>query len=92
METLTISLPATLMAFSEAQGAEGNDNTANDYICALIREAQKRHAKEKVDAVLLEGLQAEASDMTPEDWDELKRQVWERHGQQDSPAPAGRFS
>ena len=75
METLTISLPPPMKAFIDSQVAEGHYTTANEYIHALIREAQKRKATEQVEALLLEGLQSEASPMTRDDWDELKRRV-----------------
>ena len=42
-------------------------------------------AKEKVETLLLEGLQSEASEMTREDWDELKRRVRERQGKRNPP-------
>jgi len=85
MTTLNISLPDAMREFIESRVTEGGFSTASEYIRELIREDQKRKAKEKVDALLLEGLRSEASDMTREDWEELKRRVWERHGKRDGP-------
>jgi antitoxin ParD1/3/4 len=81
MSTLNISLPEPLREFVDSQVAEGGYRTASDYIRELVQEAQKRKAREKVEALLLEGLQSEASAMTKEDWEELKLRVGERHGQ-----------
>lgn len=36
-------------------------------------------ARARVEALLLEGLNSPASEMTRADWDELHRRVWERH-------------
>jgi antitoxin ParD1/3/4 len=79
MTTLNISLPEAMRDFIDSQVAEGGYSTASEYIRALVREAQQRKANEKVEALLLEGLQSEATEMTRQDWDELKRRVWERH-------------
>jgi antitoxin ParD1/3/4 len=84
MTTLNISLPETMRDFIDSQIAEGGYSTASEYIRELVREAQKRKAKEKVEALLLEGLQSEASEMTPEDWQELKRRVWDRNKKRDA--------
>jgi antitoxin ParD1/3/4 len=83
MTTLNISLPETMREFIDSQIAEGGYGTASEYIRDLIREAQKRKAKEKIEALLLEGLQSESSEMTREDWQELKRRVRERHAKRD---------
>ncbi len=82
METMTISLPPPLKAFIEAQVDEGGYRTPSEFIGELVREAQKRKAREKVEALLGEGLKSEPSEMTKEDWEELKRGVWEGHAKQ----------
>jgi antitoxin ParD1/3/4 len=80
METssLTIVLPEPIKAFVEGQVAEGGYRSADEYIHTLIREAQKRKAKEKLEALLLEGLQSPASEMTPEDWESIRREGRQR--------------
>jgi antitoxin ParD1/3/4 len=79
MTTLNISLPKAMREFIDQQIAQGGYGTASEYIRELLREAQKRKAKEKIEAMLLEGLQSEASEMTRDDWNELKRRARERH-------------
>ena len=86
MTTMNISLPETLKQFVEEQVKSGGFGTASEYVRALIREAQLRAARQELDAKLLDGLDSgPASPMTREDWDELKRRVWERHENQKSP-------
>ena len=37
------------------------------------------NARQKLKSLLLEGLESEATEMTDNDWDELRRQYDERH-------------
>ena len=79
MSTLNISLPDSMCSFIDEQIARGGYSTASEYVRRLIREDQKQKAQEQLEALLLEGLQSEASEMTPEDWAEIRQQVRERH-------------
>jgi len=82
METMNISLPDPLKAFVEAQINEGGYSSASEYVCALIRADQQRQAEERLEALLLEGLNSgEPSAMTAADWQEIRREVEERLGQ-----------
>jgi antitoxin ParD1/3/4 len=84
--TMIISLPETLKQFVEEQVKSGGYGTASEYVRTLIREAQLRAARQELDTKLLEGLDSgPAARMTREDWDELKRRVWERDDNQKSP-------
>ena len=82
MTTLHIALSESLREFVAARVAAGGYVSASDYIDRLVREDQRRQERERVEALLMEGLQSEASEMTQADWDELKRRVWERHAKQ----------
>ncbi len=82
MDNLTISLPTPLKEFIDAQVAAGVSPTPSDFIASLVREEQKRKARERIDALLLEGLNSPSSEMTREDWEELERRVWERAAKQ----------
>ena len=82
MGTMNISLPDSLKAFVEAQIIGGGYSSASEYVCALIRADQKRKAEERLEALLLEGLNSgEPSAMTAADWQEIRREVKERLGQ-----------
>ncbi|HZO91652.1 MAG TPA: type II toxin-antitoxin system ParD family antitoxin [Chthonomonadaceae bacterium] len=79
MATMNISLPDTMKAFVEAEVAEGGYNTASEYFRALVREAQERKARVRLEALLLEGLQSgAATPMTEDDWEDIRREVRER--------------
>lgn len=57
MTSLNISLPQELKDYIEQQSHHGY-STPSEYVRELIREDQKRRAKEKLDALLMEGLQS----------------------------------
>ena len=64
MTTMNISVPDEMKAFVEAQMAQEGYASASEYLRALIRDAQKRQAKQELEAKLLEGLQSPVSEMT----------------------------
>ena len=75
MTSMNVSLPEELKEYAEAQTKNGY-STPSEYVRELIRSDQKRHAKEKLDAMLLEGLRS--GDSIPLDekfWDDLKREA-----------------
>jgi antitoxin ParD1/3/4 len=77
MTTMNISLPEEMKHFVEAQMAQEGYASASEYLRALIREAQKRQAKQALEAKLLEGLQGPTIPMTREDWDSMEREALE---------------
>ncbi|MBI3461736.1 MAG: type II toxin-antitoxin system ParD family antitoxin [Planctomycetes bacterium] len=80
MRTLSISISEQMRKFVEAQAEEGGFDTAGDYIRALLRQAQQQKAKVRVEALLLEGLNSgKPSEMTAQDWAEIRREVRARH-------------
>jgi antitoxin ParD1/3/4 len=88
MTTMNISLPEEMKAFIEAQMATEGYASASEYLRTLIREAQKRQAKQALEAKFREALESgPATPMTREDWDELHRRVWERDGQEHAQQP-----
>ena len=82
-DTMNIALPQSLKDYVLEQVAGGGYSTASEYVRELIRADQKRKAREKLEALLLEGLESgEPKEMTAEDWAELRRRVWQRHAEQ----------
>ena len=80
METINVCLPDSLKAFVETQVAEGGYSSASEYIRDLIRADQKRKVEEKLEALLLEGLNSgEPIEVTEAFWNEKRRQLLERH-------------
>ena len=62
MTTMNISVPDEMKAFVEAQMTQEGYASASEYLRALIRDAQKRRAKQELEAKLLEGLQGPVSE------------------------------
>jgi antitoxin ParD1/3/4 len=80
MASLNISLPQNLKDFVEGQVEASGFSTPSEYVRALIRDDQKRRAEEKLEALLLEGLNSgEPIDITPEYWERKRAQLFERH-------------
>ena len=77
MPTMNISLPDEMKAFVEAQMAQEGYASASGYLRALIRDDQKRRARQQLEAKLLEGLQGPSTVMTREDWDSIEREARE---------------
>jgi len=75
MTSMNVSLPEELKEYVEAQTKRGY-STPSEYVRELIREDQKRRAKTKLGALLLEGLNS--GDRVPMDgkfWAELKQEA-----------------
>ena len=79
METVNIFLPKALKQFVDDQVSAGVYSSVSDYFRALVEEDQKRKAQETIEALVLEGLNSQASEMSAADWTELKQRVWHRH-------------
>ena len=80
MTSLNISLPTSLKEFVETQVQESGFSTPSEYIRNLVRDDQKRRAEEKLEALLLEGLNSgEPIEITPEYWEKKRTQLIERH-------------
>ena len=73
MQTMNISLPDQLKDFVEHQVGSGRYSTVSEYVRDLIRDDEKRASQEKLEALLLEGIQSgQPSEMTRQDWDEIR--------------------
>jgi len=59
MTTMNISIPDEMKAFIENQLAQEGFASASEYFRSLVREAQRRKAKQELEAKLLEGLQGD---------------------------------
>lgn len=81
METMNIALPEPMKHFVQERVSEGGYSSASEYIRELIRADQKRKVEERIDALLLEGLDSgEPIPVTKEYWEEKKRKLTERLG------------
>jgi antitoxin ParD1/3/4 len=78
MAVVNISLPDNLKHYIEERLSEGGYSTTSEYFRDLVREDQKRRAQERLEALLLEGLESPLTEWTNEDVDLLKKAVRER--------------
>lgn len=73
MTNMNIAVPEEIRAFIEARTSEEGYASVGEYLLVLIRDAQRKQAKQELEARLLEGLQGPSAVMTPEDWDTIER-------------------
>lgn len=86
METMNIALPESMKHFIQERVSEGGYSSVSEYVRELIRSDQKRTVEERIDALLLEGLDSgKPITVTKEYWDEKKRKLTERLGKAISP-------
>lgn len=77
--SMNVSMPESMRSWIESVVAAESYGTASEYVRFLIREDQKRRAKEDVDARLLDALGGgPETELTPADWDEVRQAVRER--------------
>lgn len=78
MTSMNVSLPQELKDYVEKQTSAGY-STPSEYVRELIREDRKRRAKQRLDSLLLEGLDSgHPLPASPAFWDELKRDALAR--------------
>ena len=76
--SMNVSLPEPLKAYVHERVAEGSYSNPSDFVRALIREDRKRHAEEKLEALLLEGINSgPAEPMTEQDWADIRANLEE---------------
>jgi antitoxin ParD1/3/4 len=75
MTSMNVSLPEELKEYAEEQTKNGY-STPSEYVRELIREDQKRRAKEKLNALLLEGLNSgEPLPVDAKFWSDLRQEA-----------------
>jgi antitoxin ParD1/3/4 len=67
-------VPEPLKQLVDGQIAAGRYSSASEYIRELIREDEKRKAQERLEALLLEGLRGEESELTRDDWTAIRKE------------------
>jgi len=79
MTRLTISLPEEQRAYLKSEVASGQYASESEVLRDMIRDRQRRHAREALTAKLLEGLKGESVDLTPDEmadiWKEARDKV-----------------
>jgi antitoxin ParD1/3/4 len=73
MPTTNISLPESMRQFVEVQVASRGYNSTSEYFRELVRDDQKRLAKEDLEKQLLESMREPGEIMTRESWGGLRK-------------------
>lgn len=77
--TIHISLPESLKEYMDERVTEEHYATLSDYIRALVREDQKRRTEERLEKLLLEGLESgRGATLGSEEWKQFKQKVLAR--------------
>lgn len=85
MATMNISLPEPLRDFVEKCVDEYGYSTASEYFRELVRADQKRRAEERLEQMLLEGLNSgQSKPLTRKDFEAIKARGLERIKQRKS--------
>ena len=77
MTTMNISLPDEMKVFVETEMVHEGYASASEYVRALIRDAQRRKARQELEAKLLEGLEGPEVEMDRADWDSIRQEALE---------------
>ena len=69
---MTISIPDSVKELVDQEVASDAFPSAGDYIQALVEADQKRKAQDHFEALINEGLDSPLSEMTQQDWEDLR--------------------
>jgi antitoxin ParD1/3/4 len=78
MDDIRISLSGSTKAFVDAEVADGSYASVIECVDDILRAGTKAKAQEKLEALLLEGLEGEDIEWTDADWDELRDRIASR--------------
>ncbi|WP_420885105.1 type II toxin-antitoxin system ParD family antitoxin [Aphanizomenon flos-aquae] len=85
MKSMNISLPDTMRDYIEEQVAQGGYSSVSEYFRELVRQDQKQRANERLQTMLLEGLNSgNATEMTAQDWEDIRQAVREKTNKRQS--------
>ncbi len=72
---MNVSLPPSMKEWVDKQVQTGDYGTASEYVRQLLREEQRRQAQQKLEDLLVEGIESgPATPMTRKDWDEVRQE------------------
>jgi antitoxin ParD1/3/4 len=76
---MNVSLPETMRRWVEERVSNEGYGTVSEYFRALVREDQKRKARDELDRKLVEALDSgEPAELTPQDWQHIRSTVRQR--------------
>ena len=72
---MNVSLPPAMKEWVDKQVQTGGYETASEYVRQLLREEQRRQAQQKLEDLLVEGIESGPSTpMTRKDWDDVRQE------------------
>ncbi len=81
MDGFVVTLPDSLREFVEREAARLGCIAADEFVGQLVRDAEQRREEERVDALLLEGLDSGPDvEFTREYWERKQARFRARHG------------
>ena len=85
MPTLNFSLPEDLKIWIDTQVATGGYGNTSEYLRELLRLDRKRKSEERLESLLLEGLESleagKGIEITPEFWEKKRQDLIRRHNE-----------
>ena len=72
---INIDIPDEMRVHIEAQIMSGAYNSIGEYFIDLAQQDQKRKAQEKLETLLLEGIDSQGQEATTEYWEDLRSTV-----------------
>ena len=89
MTNINVSLPEQMREWIESRIRAGRYGNLSEYVRDLIRRDQEREANERLEALLLEGLESldagKVAEITPEFWEKKRLDLIRRHPRKKAP-------
>lgn len=84
--SILVQLPDAAQSFIEAQVASGLFASPSEFISNLVEEARRKAAHDRVEQLLLEGLDSGLGiEVTPEYWQQKKEELSRKYDRADRP-------
>jgi len=71
---MTISIPDSIKELVDQEVASGAFPNAEAYVRSLVEADQKRKGLDRLEALIIEGLDSPSSEMTAQDWEDIRRE------------------
>ncbi|QDT39434.1 ribbon-helix-helix domain-containing protein [Stratiformator vulcanicus] len=89
MSRITIEISDELVEHLEERASSKGFGSASEYLQEIIRDDRRQAAFQRVEQLLLEGLDSgPPKELLPEDWDALRSRLASKHGQPVPPRSA----
>jgi antitoxin ParD1/3/4 len=75
MQKVEIFLPEHIKLFIDAQMAQGRCRDASEYVLELILADRERIAGDRLEGLLLDGMEGPEAAMEPDDWEDIRNEV-----------------